>query len=262
MSKENSISSREADRLYADLRARILGVDLAPGSVLDEARIVLDTGVSRTPVREAIIRLISEGLLKRDGRQVVVPSFRVGQLRPFFEGLQLLTRATHRMAAERRDQKQLRKIFEAHAEFQAEAGLGDPIGMNDANFRFHRAIGLAADSSFLQDAYDVILTQSLWLARQCFAAGADPEYTSSEHVTVTVQEHLAIYEAIDRLDVEETDRLASQHCDLFRQRLSRQMLAPSPQASELVINPASRPVKRPKSPANVRLIRARSGRQV
>ncbi|WP_408887320.1 GntR family transcriptional regulator [Komagataeibacter nataicola] len=76
--------SREGDRVYSMLRKQILAVDLEPGSVLDEARIVQDMGTSRTPVREAVIRLVSDGLLKRDGRQVIVPDIPGGAITGVF----------------------------------------------------------------------------------------------------------------------------------------------------------------------------------
>lgn len=228
-------SSREADRVHADLRSRILTLDLAPGSVLDEASIVQDTGVSRTPVREAVIRLVSEGLLKRAGRQIVVPAFEMSQIRAFFEALQLLTRATHRMAAERRDEAQLVAIRIARQAFEAEAVRGDTLGMNDANYDFHLAIGRAADSTFLQDSYSAILVQSLRLSRQCFMTGLDPDSTRGEHVGLILKDHAALCEAIERRAPDDADRIASAHCDLFRTRLSRQLLGPSRQATDMVM---------------------------
>lgn len=89
-------STRNADRIYDELRERILSLRIQPGAVVDEARIVSDIGTSPTPVREAIIRLVSEGLLRRDGRQIRVSAFEVDQLRALFEPLTLLSRATNR----------------------------------------------------------------------------------------------------------------------------------------------------------------------
>src|SRR5262245_38215195 len=106
-------STRNADRIYDELRERILSLRLPPGSVIDEARLVSDMGTSRTPVREAIIRLVSEGLLRRDGRQTRVSAFEVNQLRALFEALTLLSRATNRMAAARRSERHLDDIKHA-----------------------------------------------------------------------------------------------------------------------------------------------------
>ncbi|HTR83895.1 MAG TPA: GntR family transcriptional regulator [Reyranella sp.] len=49
--------------IYADLRAEILALKRLPGTPLSESQVAMACGVSRTPVREAILRLASEGLV-------------------------------------------------------------------------------------------------------------------------------------------------------------------------------------------------------
>jgi DNA-binding GntR family transcriptional regulator len=225
MTGESNI--RDADRVYDDLRRRILILNLEPGSVLDESRIVQEMGISRTPVREAVIRLVSDGLLRRDGRQVRVTSFEVNQLRAFFEGMTLLSRAVHRTAALRRSAHQLRVIRDALNAFEKEVAQGDEVRISEANHAFHEAVGEAADSVFIQRAYQVLLVQSLRLARQCFAAGDDHQTTQREHLERTVDDHRELYQAIERRDAEEADRIASRHSLLFRERLSKQILGPA-----------------------------------
>ena len=231
------VGVREADRVYAHLRKRILSLDLAPGSVLDEAGIVQDIGASRTPVREAVIRLVSEGLLKRDGRQIVVPTFQVGQLRAFFEALTLLARATHRMAAERWREPELAAIHDAKVAFEAATKCGDEGLMNEANYAFHRAISQAADNVFIQDAYETILLQSLRLSRHCFIAGGNSEYSHREHIEQIVRDHANLHSAITRRDPDEADRLAAAHIDLFRNWLGTQLLGPPLQVAEMALTP-------------------------
>ena len=226
---------READRVYANLRKRILSLDLAPGSVLDEAGIVQEIGTSRTPVREAVIRLVSEGLLKRDGRQIVVPTFQVGQLRAFFESLTLLARATHRMAAERWREPELAAIHDAQVAFEAATTCGDEVLMNEANHVFHRAISQAADNVFIQDAYEAILLQSLRLSQHCFVAGGNSEYRHREHIEHIIRDHAELYAAVARRDPDEADRLAAAHIDLFRVWLGTQLLGPPLQVVEMAL---------------------------
>src|ERR1700761_2204539 len=50
--------------IYADLRAQLLSLERRPGEAVSEAEIALAYGVSRTPVREAILKLSDEGLLE------------------------------------------------------------------------------------------------------------------------------------------------------------------------------------------------------
>ena len=63
-------------RHYLRLREEILNRDIAPGEVLLETAISARYGVSRTPIREAVTRLVADGLLQREdyGYSVVVPS--------------------------------------------------------------------------------------------------------------------------------------------------------------------------------------------
>src|SRR3982074_3257188 len=53
-----------AARIYSDLRAELVSLRRRPGEVILEAGIALSYGVSRTPVREAILKLADEGLLE------------------------------------------------------------------------------------------------------------------------------------------------------------------------------------------------------
>ena len=219
--------SRTADRVYEELKGRILSLRAEPGSVVDEAQIVKDTGLSRTPVREAIIRLVSEGLLQRDGRQILVSAFEVGQLRAFFEAMTLLARSVHRMAAVRRREDQLRIIHDALLAFEKVAVTCSELDLNMANHAFHLAVASAADSRFLERAYEEILIESLRLSRQCFAEGENTSALRRVHVDRIVADHRAIYDAIARHDADEADRLVASHSALFRERLARQLLGPS-----------------------------------
>jgi len=235
MAKSSGPGRRDADRVYDDLRKRILTLGLDPGAMFDESRIVGEMGTSRTPVREAVIRLVSEGLLHRDGRQIRVSAFQVSQLRAFFEAVTLLSRSICRMAAARRSSEQLKGIHARLVEFEREVVRGDEIRISESNHAFHKAIAEAADSAFLQRAYEDLLVESLRLSRQCFAAGGKRN-TWREHMKSTIADHREIYNAIKQHDIGEVDRLAAQHAKLFRERLSQQILGPSTEASTLPLS--------------------------
>ena len=51
-------------RIYSELRSELVSLQRRPGEVISEAGIALSYGVSRTPVREAILKLADEGLLE------------------------------------------------------------------------------------------------------------------------------------------------------------------------------------------------------
>jgi DNA-binding GntR family transcriptional regulator len=226
-------SIRNGDRVYEDLRQRILSLDLVPGSVFDEARIVSEFGVSRTPVREAVIRLVSEGLLQRDGRQIRVSSFEVGQLRPFFEANRLLARALHRLAAIRRSPAQMERIRTEMLAFERYVADGSDVFMNEANFRFHKEIALAADSSFLERTYSDLQLEAMRLSRQCFEVGDSTTDQFEAHIAQIVTDHRDLVHAIETRDADAADAIACRHSDLFRDRVAHQLLGP-PSAPSIV----------------------------
>jgi DNA-binding GntR family transcriptional regulator len=53
-----------ASRIYADLRAELVSLERHPGEAISEGEIAVSYGVSRTPVREAILKLSDEGLVE------------------------------------------------------------------------------------------------------------------------------------------------------------------------------------------------------
>ena len=61
------------EKAFSTLKQRIIEGAIPPGTVLSESRIADDLGISRTPVREALVRLTHEGLAQRfPGRGVIV----------------------------------------------------------------------------------------------------------------------------------------------------------------------------------------------
>ena len=69
--KENPFLHLE-DIIYQALRMEIIGLRIAPGSKLNESKIAEDLGVSRTPVRNALARLVEEGLIYKAANRVSV----------------------------------------------------------------------------------------------------------------------------------------------------------------------------------------------
>ncbi len=85
-----------AEQAYRNLRALILERKIAPGAAVIEGRLAEDLRISRTPMREALVRLVGEGLLERaDAR-----SYSVRKVSPteYFQSMQVReTMETHAM---------------------------------------------------------------------------------------------------------------------------------------------------------------------
>lgn len=218
-------ASSGRQRAYAEVRARILRLEFPPGSELEEGALSRLLGLSRTPIREALIRLASEGLVVlQRGRGARVAPLDIGSLRTFFEALDLLQRAVCRLAALRRTQDDLEAIEPHIRAFEESGKRVESLDMAETNYRFHMAIAAAAHSDYLERSYSRVMTEGLRVARVCFSEENDRQAPLDAHVERTTSEHRALYDAVLRQDPDEAERLAAEHTVLFRNRVAQTLI--------------------------------------
>ncbi|MGD8389098.1 MAG: GntR family transcriptional regulator [Desulfobacteraceae bacterium] len=97
--------------IYTEIKRRIVLLDYEPGQVLREKDLIEEFGVSRTPVRESLIRLEAEGLVRIFPNQgTIVSEVSFQQLKDVFEIRSFLVRLTGQLAAARITQKELDRL--------------------------------------------------------------------------------------------------------------------------------------------------------
>jgi DNA-binding GntR family transcriptional regulator len=127
-------------RVYQALRANIRSGKFAPGQPLQEVQLAAQLGVSRTPVREALARLASEGLVSSDGRSFVVPSLTLADIDDIYEVRGLIEPEALRHVAQRaQDPAAVAPITEALEASVAAHKAGDNEAFMEANARFRNA---------------------------------------------------------------------------------------------------------------------------
>ena len=209
-----------ARHVFASLRHRILTLDLRPGADLDEASLVEQYGVSRTPVREALIRLGANGLVTLlPNRGARVAPIELHMLDEFFEALNLTQRAITRWAAVRHTAADLREIRAQARAFERITTKRDPGMMSDVNLEFHMAIAAAADNSYVAEVYHRLLMEGLRLSRISLTFDADRDDTVALHIEKVIADHRAIVAAIETRDAATAESLGATHTWLFRDRV-------------------------------------------
>jgi DNA-binding GntR family transcriptional regulator len=175
--------------VYAAIRDAIVRKELAPGERVTEAGIAKRMDVSKTPVREAMLRLEEVGLIEPDGirgSRVVQPS--PAAFTQAFEVREVLEGYLAEKAATRADGTQAERIAAAARRSLEAAEAGDQAGFREADQALHKAIAEAASnprlSKVIDDAADLL---SAIRAR-------DFPYTSA--MVPCGEAHVAIAEAI------------------------------------------------------------------
>jgi DNA-binding GntR family transcriptional regulator len=129
-----------ADQVYKTLRDYLGSHVIRPGQRLQEAALALKLGVSRTPVREALARLESEGLVAAEGRGFTVPVLTEADVDEIYEVRGLLEPAAlARVATSVADPAALARIAAALGDAEEAERRGDAEAFIDANARFHAA---------------------------------------------------------------------------------------------------------------------------
>ena len=186
---------RASDRAYRTLRDEILEWQLAPGTVLGEVEQATRLGVSRTPLREALARIVADGLVEaQSGRGLVVSDASLESVTELFEVREALEAKAAALAAERRDPD----VFEALA---AELRASGPLLADPARHAYYdlvRRIDEAMDDA-VANAWLVTQLRSLrtHLVRIRRLSRDNPE-----RLAAAAAEHLLIVEAIAAGDAE------------------------------------------------------------
>jgi DNA-binding GntR family transcriptional regulator len=130
-----------ASVIYSDLRAQLLSLKRRPGEAVSEAEIALSYGVSRTPVREAILKLSDEGLLEIFPQSgIIVSRIPVVALPEAIIIRRALEETTTRLAAERATPSQILALRSTvQRQREAEAARDSEI-FHQADEAFHAAI--------------------------------------------------------------------------------------------------------------------------
>lgn len=175
-----------------------------PGDRLVESELAERFGVSRTPVREALQRLETQSMLKRDGRSLIVATLDHNQLAELYTVRTELEALAARLAARHATPEEIRVL--AGMIDEDRASLGDPSALARANRRFHHQIHLASHNRYL--------VQQLNLVHRSMALMAGTTLAAKGRDSVTLDEHQAIVDAIGKRDEAGAEQALRRHISM------------------------------------------------
>jgi DNA-binding GntR family transcriptional regulator len=198
--------------VYDTLRNEILALTLQPGQLLDETTLAERFDMSRSPVREALIRLSGEDLVVTlSNRSTIVAPIEVGTFPKYVEALDIAQRMNTRLAAGLRTDADLKIIARRQKEFEAAVRSANHLQMSEANKQFHMAIAHAGRNPYLASFYERLLNQGQRMLHLHF------EYLERTHDGyLLTDEHQLMLDAIRAKDVDLADELAHAHTRQFR----------------------------------------------
>lgn len=202
---EGGASSRR-ERAYTDLKWRLLVGDFVAGERLGEERLAALLGVSRTPVREALLRLYAESLVVRlpdGGYAPAVPDL-VG-VRDLYEvRMSLELAALHRpdAAGIERDEALIDALVETWRAYRASPPEPDPSFVV-ADEHFHVSLATSAGNGAFVEFLESVNARIRSIRMR--------DFLSAERIATTIDEHLAILAAVAAGAVDDADAYLTEH---------------------------------------------------
>ena len=183
--------------LYEDvadkLREQIFGKQLAPGSWLDEQSLAEEFGISRTPMREAIKALASEGLVTMKMRRgAYVTEVNRGDLEQIFTVLSLLESQAAKEAAIKATEDELNLLDHLHHRLETAAADRDIEQFFELNGKFHELIQQIAGNRWMNGVIDDL--------RKVLKLHRKDSLTSTGRLQSSLIEHREILRAILKRD--------------------------------------------------------------
>ncbi len=161
-------SSEKVSMVASELREMIGRGDLPPGSKLTERQLCVRFGISRTPLREALKILATEGIVRlRPNRAAEVVVFSEAETEALFEIVAVLEGFAGEAACQRATDEQIAAIGQLHYSMMLHHYRNEPHGFFNLNQQIHHSIVAAAGNPVLSWLYDLLAVR---LRRERFNA--------------------------------------------------------------------------------------------
>jgi DNA-binding GntR family transcriptional regulator len=146
------LTSRRSEQMTEQIEERIATGVYPPGMRLDETDLAENLGVSRTPIREALIQLSAAGLVEiRPRRGAIVTEIGPHRLCEMFEVMAEHEAMCGRLCTRRISEAEQRSLVEAHMACEAARNANAPDDYYRQNEQFHHLIYAASHNGFLEE---------------------------------------------------------------------------------------------------------------
>jgi DNA-binding GntR family transcriptional regulator len=154
---------RLSEKAYQLIKQKVITLELQPSAVIDEQVLMQELDLGRTPIREALQRLDSEGLVNIVPRRgTFVSDISITDLQAIFELRTVLEGFCARLAAQRITDEQIEKMESVLRDLE-EVHSGDRRALMSLDQRFHSLLYAASDNELLAATLDRLYDLSLRL---------------------------------------------------------------------------------------------------
>lgn len=190
--EENGQYGRSSEAVYLTLREAILSKALLPGQLFSEEDLTKVFGVSRTPIREAVLRLTADHLVDRRGRRLAVSAMSPAEVLEIYDVRGALDALAARLATLEATPPEIAQLRWLNEQMHEAVRSEDVTESFTLNLEFHDYLARMSKNTFLLSQVRLVQDRVRRFASTTFAFSGRPESIFTEHEAI-----LAAIEARD-----------------------------------------------------------------
>jgi len=205
---------------YEKIYQNIVTLDFEPGQHLEEKRLIEHLGMGRTPIREALLRLVGENMVEsQPGRGYIVRPITLQNIKATFEMMKILETGVVGLAVRQNAAPFLIKMEKAGAAVRAAIKAGNPLRLVEANHAFHQYYARCSRNEYLERGINQIRSEAKRLSYLSYANEIDPGISLSDHYNSVIREHDQIIACLRDKNEEVLKETVLEHIKAFQKRI-------------------------------------------
>ena len=225
LSENNQKQSLSASA-YREIYRRIMTLAYKPGQRLEEKRLMVELGIGRTPIREALVHLSDDFMVESHPKAgAIVRPITLQNTRSTFAALKILESGVAELAMRQEISAYLTELEETNLEMKAAVTRMDPIELVETNSRFHYAYAKCSKNGYIINSLHKIRCESNRLAFMSYGNEIEPNRSLKSHYRSVLREHDRIIGALKKRDEKELKETIYQHIQTFKDRIIRYIVS-------------------------------------
>jgi len=205
---------------YEKIYQNIVTLDFEPGQHLEEKRLIEHLGMGRTPIREALLRLVGENMVEsQPGRGYIVRPITLQNIKATFEMMKILETGVVSIAVRQNVTPFLSKMEKAGAAVKAAIKEGNPLKLVEANHDFHQYYARCSRNEYLERGINQIRSEAKRLSYLSYANEVDPGISLSDHYNSVIREHDKIITCLRDKNEAVLKETVLEHIKAFQRRI-------------------------------------------
>lgn len=209
-----------AVKAYRIIHERIITLDFEPGQYLDEKRLISELGIGRTPIREALVRLASESLVKKQpNKGFIVTPLTIQNIKALFEALHIMEMGVVSLVVHQDSTKHLPLMQKAQQEFKMALDANNLLNLVWSNHNFHMYFAHCSANEYLVRSLRDVRNELNRLAYLSFSSKIGMNQDLDKHFQSVCREHEQIMEYLKIKELNRLKKTIEKHIQAFQRRI-------------------------------------------